>query len=245
MLAGFLTQTAGLSLSTMPLALIRALVPLLLLLLTGCGSEWNWNQKLIVTVETPSGPARGEAVVRVNITTTPDAITPPEARGMHSAYTGEAAMVALGEGRYLFALLGAEVQRTIETFGDAPPGFGVKAGKAAVGEWNDTIVAMRERRPLPRRAWPRFVTFADIADPASVQLVDPDDLAATFGPGHRIAAVELELTGEAPTDGAVEKVLGWIGSLKGRLKPTNKKFADELTFEETLYADRFVQRAIK
>ncbi len=36
---------------------------------------------------------------------------------------------------------------------------------------------------VPEVEYPLMVTFADIADPASVILVNPDDLAASFGPG--------------------------------------------------------------
>jgi hypothetical protein len=41
---------------------------------------------------------------------------------------------------------------------------------------------------LPREPYrPLLVTFADINDPASVQRVDPDDLAASFGPGYALS----------------------------------------------------------
>lgn len=85
-----------------------------------------------------------------------------------------------------------------------------------------------------------MVTFGDIADPASVKLVDPADLADSFGPGVRLKAVTLEVTDEAVTEGVVERVLGWVGKITGRLKPTAKKYADELTVEETLYRNDFL-----
>jgi hypothetical protein len=55
-----------------------------------------------------------------------------------------------------------------------------------------------------------LVTFGNISDPTSVQQVDPDDLAATFGAGYALRAVTLEITGEPVTIGVVEGVLGWL-----------------------------------
>lgn len=58
---------------------------------------------------------------------------------------------------------------------------------------------------------------------------------------RRLAAITLEITQEPVTEGRVERVLGWMAGHKGRLKPTDKKYADELTVEETLYAMDFKQ----
>ncbi|MCP4095679.1 MAG: hypothetical protein GY748_05500, partial [Planctomycetaceae bacterium] len=63
--------------------------------------------------------------------------------------------------------------------------------------------------PVPdHRYFPLLVTFTDINDPASVKKIDPDDLAASFGPGYSLKSVTLEITGEPVTQGVVEKVLG-------------------------------------
>lgn len=63
---------------------------------------------------------------------------------------------------------------------------------------------------MPEVQYPMLVTFDDIADPASVKLVDPADLAASFGPGVRLKAVTLEVTDEPVTEGRVKGVLGWL-----------------------------------
>ena len=64
-------------------------------------------------------------------------------------------------------------------------------------------------RDVPRKYWPVLVTFTDISDPTSVQLVDPDDLSAVFGEGFALRAVTLEITDAPVTSGVVEGVLGW------------------------------------
>jgi hypothetical protein len=65
------------------------------------------------------------------------------------------------------------------------------------------------------------VTFADIADPLSVQLVDPDDLAATFGTGFALRKVTGQVTDEPMTLGRVEPVLSWLGDIVPNLLDGN------------------------
>ena len=77
--------------------------------------------------------------------------------------------------------------------------------------------------PLPRANWPLMVTFDDVADPRTVRRVDPDNLAATFGPGVELRAV----TGDPVTEGRVESLLGWLGPYpEPRLGPATGGTAD-------------------
>ena len=64
---------------------------------------------------------------------------------------------------------------------------------------------------LPDYQYPMLVTFEDITDPASVRLVDPADLAASFGPGVRLKSVVLEVTDEPVTEGRVEDLVSSAG----------------------------------
>lgn len=54
------------------------------------------------------------------------------------------------------------------------------------------------------------MTFADIEDPSSVQLVDPNDLAATFGEGYALKKITINATRKPVTDGVFEEVLDCI-----------------------------------
>jgi hypothetical protein len=64
-----------------------------------------------------------------------------------------------------------------------------------------------------------LVTFADESDPTSVALVDPDDLAATFGEGTALRRITIELTDEPVTTGIKER-LGWLSKYpEPRLDP--------------------------
>ncbi|WP_417415418.1 hypothetical protein [Hoeflea sp.] len=75
---------------------------------------------------------------------------------------------------------------------------------------------MRASRELSPKQYPLLVTFADINDPASVALVDPDDLAASFGPGYALSSITLAITDEPVTKGRVEAVLGWLEAYENK-----------------------------
>ena len=160
---------------------------------------YSWGQKTSVTVMTPAGERSGSAVVQVRWADTPDIL--PDAPSFQSDVRGEATMVDLGEGRYLFALTSGAERRGIAMFGD---------GRSYWLEQIKTVAASRgETREIPPTHRPLLVTFADINDPASVARVDPDDLAASFGPGYALSSITLAITDEPVTKGRVEAVLGW------------------------------------
>jgi hypothetical protein len=191
-----------------------ALLAGLMLTLAGCDMfgfrSWSWHQKLTVTVETPEGPRSGSAVTAAWFQMTPKwAGVGDSAGASNSSLSGEAVVVDLGEGRYLFALLKGYNEFTGRlAFFPLPPKPLNKEQDAAV---YDQLEALRASTELPRELYPLLVTFADINDPASVARVDPDDLAASFGPGYALSSITLAITDEPVTKGRVEAVLGWLG----------------------------------
>jgi hypothetical protein len=191
------------------------LIPLLLALfaLTGC-ERYAWNQKLTVTVETPEGEVSASSVSAVSwrkhwIQT--------DGMGWSYDLTGEAMVVEVTPGRYLFALL--KGAGTTEYMGSvAAASIAGREGRVIDGALFREVQGGRDRAAgvitVPEVQYPMLVTFADIADPASVKLVDPADLAASFGPGVRLKSVTLEVTDEAVTEGRVEEVLGWLSAIR-------------------------------
>lgn len=202
------------------------LLLLALLTLTGCEERYEWRQKITVTVETPAGEVSGASVSEVgwqkhSIRT--------EGMGWDYDVTGEAVVVEVTPGRYLFALLtGAG---TTEYMGSvAAASMSGQQGRVIDAALFDEVRDKRDRAAgpitVPEDQYPMMVTFADIADPASVALVDPADLAASFGPGVRLKSVVLEVTEEPVTEGRVEGVLGWLGPypetrLRSTVAPTD------------------------
>lgn len=184
------------------------------------GQTVSWHQRLTITVETPAGEVSGSAVTAVQNVDSEGALVLMEARGVHSRVMGEAVVVEVLPGRYLFALL------------ETPSGEGSWARGATawvyaaygLGQEPDRSyeASMRKLKsqpydvpvPLPPEAWPLMVTFDDIADPTTVREVDPGNLSASFGPGVRLKSLTLEVTKEPGTEGRVEEVLGWLPTYK-------------------------------
>jgi len=72
--------------------------------------------------------------------------------------------------------------------------------------------------------YPILVTFDALDDPRSVRLVDPRDLAASFGDGVRLVAIVVALTDD-PVTKRLKRRLHWLiedspGSLDGDFRPT-------------------------
>jgi hypothetical protein len=63
-----------------------------------------------------------------------------------------------------------------------------------------------------------LVTFKDIADPTSVVLVDPDDLAASFGAGYRLKAITVQVTDKPVTVGIEKRLDNNFWSTWGKIR---------------------------
>ena len=173
---------------------------------------------MTVTVETPSGEASGFSVSEVSWKE-----HLMQGFGMDWDYgvTGEAVVVEVAPGRYLFALL--QGAGTTEYMGSvAAASISGQKGRVIDAALFDEVRDKRDRAAgpilLPDYQYPMLVTFGDIADPASVRLVDPADLATAFGPGVRLKSVVLEVTDAPVTEGRVEAVLGALNVI-GNSKP--------------------------
>lgn len=175
-------------------------VALLAFMLNIWSNRWSWHEKIMVHVETPDGEKNASSVIRHTMIRSDGWYVLPEARGAGSGYSGEAVVLEVAPGRYLFALL-KELPSSFKVFfpGEAPV------------EVVSRMERLRASRTLPSDLYPLLVTFTDINDPASVRRVDPDDLAAAFGPGYALKAITLEITDEAVTAGRVKSILGWLG----------------------------------
>lgn len=228
----------------------KSLILLLLpLLLAGCKEKFEWRQKMTVTVETPAGEVSGSSVSAVSWQE--HAVRFPDGMGWHYNVTGEAVVVEVTPGQYLFALLtGAG---TTEYMGSvAPTSIAGREGRVISPELFDEVRDKRDRAAgvivVPEYQYPLMVTFADIADPASMKLVEPDDLAASFGPGVRLKSVTLEVTDKPVTEGKVEERLHWLvpaGSERFsivplRNRPQTTAPSNELRLEERLPLSAFL-----
>jgi hypothetical protein len=193
---------------------------------------WQWlspsctyNYRLTIDVETPDGIKSGSSVIqRKHIG---QRFVPGfSGRGL-VRITGEAVYVDLGQGKNLFVTLtddasgrlgdGARYNGALDA-GTLPwQALGLKFG--ILDEWTECRAARnllgRPAVNVPPMNLPTTVTFRDLSQPKSVELVDPRFLASTFGKGYALTAAKIEITNDPPTTG-IERILPWLNQFKQR-----------------------------
>jgi hypothetical protein len=196
-------------------------------LLAACGlidETPTYRYRLAVEVDTPQGLKTGSSVIEVD-THRNETSWNPQARGLWHKVRGEAAAVDLGEGRVLFALLRSEdsVDWPAQILFLTTP-YAVEAEDKFLATF-ERMLAREEAVELPpdlaacissseASARPMLVTFRDLADPTSVERVDTEDLAASFGEGFALRRITVQLTDDPVTEG-IEDRLAWLGQLSG------------------------------
>jgi hypothetical protein len=129
---------------------------------------------------------------------------------------GEAVAVDIPGRGTLFAALHAGASRrsnpewfVLNTFGFPGGGLGrpVESGL-------NRLRTLTGRVELAPGDLPLLVRFRDIDDPKTVERIDPESLAATFGRGVSLKQQTIEITRDPVTTG-IEKRLTWLTRLKG------------------------------
>lgn len=181
------------------------------------GTSFEWRQEITLHVKTPDGPRSASSVQQMKVKYFPDGMF---AAGTERVYElqGEAVVLELGQGRVLFALIGSDemAERTYWDLWDRDyRGKMLQIVTRQIG---------KPARVIPRKYYPRLVTFSDLNDPTSVSLVEPDDLAASFGEGYAFEKITIAVTHEQETEGFVKEVLGedffrrWVGTYRAALE---------------------------
>jgi hypothetical protein len=180
--------------------------------LTGCGERLpTYRYRLTVEVEAPEGLRTGSSVIEVR-THEGAAFPGPEAASIRSDIRGEAVAVDLGERGTLFALLRSSDGQT----GAGGYAWALLPNRPTGGEDvearrvnYEALRTVAGRAELPRQLMPMLVRFRDIADPRSVEAVDPGDLASAFGRGVQLRRITVEITDDAVTEGIVRRLPWW------------------------------------
>ena len=187
-------------------------------ILSGCSSvgQRTVRYRLTLVVETPEGERSGSSVVEV-IYGDQSAFAGLAQGANWSVQThGEATAIDLGQRGILFALLTRDPSRS-----SAPsePGdvvysifktyfpHGIVSGRAGADKL-DAIMRDKPKMDLPFDKLPMLVRFRYINDPTTVERVDPNDVAASFGPGVKLVRATIEITHDAVTTG-IEQYLRW------------------------------------
>jgi hypothetical protein len=106
----------------------------------------------------------------------------------------------------------------------------------------DAFANSRTAVNLEPNALPMLVRFRDVSNPKSVELVDPDHLDASFGPGVKILRAKAEITNEPITAG-IGKRLRWLngGSPDERLFEARGEPVDQIPPERLLTYGDFLE----
>ena len=195
--------------------------------LSGCSDTYEWNEKVTLEVETQDGLKTASSVQAIKLIHTWAGL--PEMKGASASLKGEAVVMEVLPGRFLFALLSSErdPSRRLNLFYNRELDdlyrreLGLKAGEYK----NRTVpekVALTLRTKgramaMPTYYYPLLVTFKDINDPASVQKISPGNLSAVFGSGVKLKRITYEIVDAPVTSGKVKDVLSWVNNHVGRL----------------------------
>lgn len=206
--------------------------------LAGCGVLTNptpdYRYRLTVEVDTPEGLKTGSSVIEVRTWNSPGEV--------RHKLTGEAVAVDLGPRGLLFALLRSEQNpdwaKTIMFL--LSPDVPYVKGEDQFLKRFSLMLNMRGRtlevpRLLPRiyppdpqpSGFPMLVRFRNINDPMSIEQVDPDDLAKTFGDDIKIKCITVSLTDESVTLG-IEKRLRWFDNMNVYRTDPDNPFSNTL-----------------
>ncbi len=129
-------------------------------LLAGCAEDEKWHQKLTVTVATPQGDVSGSSVTEVQLTLREDALWTTAGYAYKIFHRGEAVVVEVQPGKYLFAVLEQKQQLLALKLiaGDRAWGQPTSADR-------EKVKAHRGPISLGSSDYPLLVMFTDINDP--------------------------------------------------------------------------------
>ncbi len=174
------------------------------------------HARITIDVETPEGLKTGSSVHEVVFSLEPCPLCNTSGPKFRRHVRGEAVAVDLGERGTLFALLNGGGGNYPEADPVTPfileKLFGLKEDKDWRGAEAVRVLGRASgQADIPQNLLPFMVRFRDLNDPKTVERVDPDNLAASFGPGVKLNKAMIEITRDSVTT-RIGKRLTWLDS---------------------------------
>ncbi|WP_142250954.1 hypothetical protein [Bradyrhizobium sp. UNPF46] len=183
------------------------------------------RSRLTIVVETPEGERSGSSVTQ-NTISFPGALTKAQGWALTEQLVGEVVAVDLGERGVLFSTFerpSVLSRRGGDAYNASLAPFpqekfrGNYVSNASLNEkyaaYLDELNRLKPKSALLPEAMPALVRFVNLNDPTSVALLDPHDLAASFGRGVILKGATIEITDDPITHG-IEDRLPWLRSSK-------------------------------
>jgi hypothetical protein len=189
-------------------------------LLAGCGlasgepSIPTYRYRLTVEIDTPEGLRTGSSVIEV-ATQLASQYAIPDPGKLTARVKGEAVAINLPGGQVLFALLSIPgVYGGAESYAElAFPQIRLRR----TGNYDRSMIARLIRQRgigiVPAQNYPMLVRFTNIADPKTLEAVDPYNLAKSFAKGVSLRRITVRITSEPVTDN-IERTLSWLRSFR-------------------------------
>jgi hypothetical protein len=196
---------------------------------------YQWLQKLEIVVATPKGDLRASTVQRVEVTSDSALFRKfIHDSGRRATIHGEALVLKVSGDRFLFVLLPDPhlAERTLEVPRDLGSKHLYEAIQSGIGQ--PPVKIAPEWRPL-------IVTFTSLSDPKSMELVDPENFAASFGDGYDLTSLTLSIVDAQPTEHQIKQLLPWLEALahdQFTILGQQEKAADKSLSDRAKYAIR-------
>lgn len=223
----------------------RKLIALAALALGACSPSETFRYRVTVEVNTPQGLKTGSGVWEVAMSKgsgIPDTALRASERGSAVAVdlpTGTLYALMKGQdfvehqnGNFVTDVIATHVSR--HGYPDIHP----------QDDWRDGVREIRRAQPnfeMYPDEYPMLVRFTDEKQPATVQKVDPANLAASFGPGVSLKRITVTYTSDRPDVHALDARLPWIPTTAALLKPAFRTPMSEWTFGSFIIGSDFEQ----
>ena len=177
---------------------------------------FTFRYKLTAEVMSPEGPKTGSGVIEVSYA---HFYSPSGVPNLIRSVTGEALFIDLGSNKNFFVTLASRESGRNSNWQPSMPSFngaldalnlpikvlnlnwpGGRSGEEFAMAKQVEALKGSEPAIVPFAFLPTLVTFRNISDPDSVEVVQPDSFAKTFGPEYELVKVTLQVTDELPAE---------------------------------------------
>lgn len=184
--------------------------------------EYSWRYKMTVSVETPEGIKTGTAVREMNIKFEPRPEYRPEPYHVSFKMRGEAVAVDLGERGMVFVLITPDSYPEVTKTFNGPPPLTIKGA-----EYYSKLKNVGSL--LDPNLYPTIVTFGNLSDPRSVELIRGEEFnidlkknirvdrfEKRFGKNVKLKNILVEMT-DQNIDWKIGNWLPWLAGFKTSL----------------------------
>jgi hypothetical protein len=175
-------------------------------LLGSCSAPSSYRYELVLEVETPDGLRTGSGVIEVTVQSEPKLL--PDMSGRNVRVHGEAVAVDLADGQTLIATLEGEDNGG---YAEEIAARSLVPGSRTDQERMPVLTQGGQEAIVQRQSYPFLVRLRDPRDPRTIEGVNPDNLAASFGPGVRLRRILIRTTSSEPSF-LLQRRYPWLGS---------------------------------